>query len=356
MLDVVAGELDADLFEARLTEGRELLDGGDAEAASGVLRDALGLWRGPALAQVAFEDFAHPEIRRLDELHLAALEARVEADLALGRHATVIGELRARVAEHPARERLYGQLMLALYRCGRQSDALDAYQQLSTHLTGELGLSPGPALQALQRAVLEQAAWLDGEVAAAARSSSDPGTAAPEAFPLPPAVAPAERGTVRGSRRAKRAARRRLRARGRRRAAAGRAVRRARDRQDAACDRARARRARSRRGRALRALRRGAAAGLPAVRRGAAPLRAPLPRAPARKPRQAHQRRAAPGGPRAGRARSGAQPAARRRRRRCASPAVRSARRVSERNGAASSRPCWCSTTCSGRTTRPCCC
>src|SRR5207253_4956627 len=102
---------------------------GDAERASHTLRDALELWRGPALAEFAFEPFAQSEIGRLEDLHLSALEERIEADLALGRHADLIGELEALVTDNPHRERLRGQLMLALYRSGRQAEALEAYRQ-----------------------------------------------------------------------------------------------------------------------------------------------------------------------------------------------------------------------------------
>jgi DNA-binding SARP family transcriptional activator len=160
LLTVGAGELDADAFCDGTAQGRAMLDAGDPAGASEVLCEALGLWRGPALAEVAFEDFAQPEITRLEELRLGALETRVEADLALGRHAALIGELQALSVEHPERERICQQLMLALYRCGRHSDALDAYRRVSAYLVGELGLRPGPALRSLQGAVLEHASWL----------------------------------------------------------------------------------------------------------------------------------------------------------------------------------------------------
>ena len=106
VLAVAAGELDAQVFGDRVTEGRSLLDGGDAAAASRALRDALALWRGPPLAEVAFAEFAQPEIRRLEELRVTALESRFDAELALGRHGDAIGELQALAAEHPERERL----------------------------------------------------------------------------------------------------------------------------------------------------------------------------------------------------------------------------------------------------------
>ena len=115
------------------------------------------MWRGPPLAEVAFEDFAQPEIRRLEEMRLEALEVRVDAELELGRHAQLVGELEALVAEQPTRERVAAQLMLALYRCGRQADALEVYQRARAHLAEELGLEPGPALKALQTQILEQA-------------------------------------------------------------------------------------------------------------------------------------------------------------------------------------------------------
>jgi DNA-binding SARP family transcriptional activator len=124
MLTVEPGQLDADVFQAGVEDGRRALDEGEAARAAGVLRDALGLWRGPALAEVAYEAFAQGEIRRLEELRLAALEARIEADLQLGRHARVIGELEALVASHPAREQLVGQLMVALYRSVRSTGGL----------------------------------------------------------------------------------------------------------------------------------------------------------------------------------------------------------------------------------------
>jgi DNA-binding SARP family transcriptional activator len=182
LLTVGAGELDAEAFQDGAARGRALLDGGDPASASEVLCEALGLWRGPALAEVAFEDFARPEIRRLEELRLAALESRIEADLALGRHGALIGELQALSVEHPERERICQQLMLALYRCGRQSDALDAYQRLSAHLDGQLGLRPGPALRSLQGAVLEHASWLSVDVTVAAgRRDRRPGAPPPAA-------------------------------------------------------------------------------------------------------------------------------------------------------------------------------
>ena len=108
-------------------------------------------WRGPALAEFAFDDFAQPEIRRLDELRLAALEERIDADLELGRHGDVIGELEALVAEHPLRESFVRQLMLALYRAGRQAEALDAYQDARARFVDELGIEPGPSCASFRR-------------------------------------------------------------------------------------------------------------------------------------------------------------------------------------------------------------
>ena len=130
-------------FKARSEEGRRALEDGDPARAAEMLREALGLWRGPALAEVAFEEFAQAEIRRLDELRLAALETRVEADLRLGQHVQLIVELQQLVTEYPWHERLHGQLMLALYRAGRQADALEAYQHARTVLIEQLGLEPG---------------------------------------------------------------------------------------------------------------------------------------------------------------------------------------------------------------------
>jgi predicted ATPase/DNA-binding SARP family transcriptional activator len=188
LLEVAAGELDAEVFQSRLEEGRRALDAGEPARAGELLGAALQLWRGPALADVAYASFAQTEIRRLEELRLAALEARIEADLRLGRDQALIGELEALVAEHPARERLAGQLMLALYRGGRQAEALDVYQRTRTYLTAELGLEPGPALRALQRQILDQAPSLEratGDVAPAAHDHE--GVGGPVALPARPA-------------------------------------------------------------------------------------------------------------------------------------------------------------------------
>jgi DNA-binding SARP family transcriptional activator len=155
VLSVTAGELDADVFQTLAEDGRRALHAGDAVRARELLREALGLWRGPALADVAYQDFAQPAIRRLAEQRLMALEASVDAELELGGHAGVIAELEALVAEHPDRERLAGLLMLALYRCGRQAEALGVYARTRGHLSGELGLEPGLALQQLQREILD---------------------------------------------------------------------------------------------------------------------------------------------------------------------------------------------------------
>jgi YVTN family beta-propeller protein len=154
VLELEAGQLDVERFEGLLARGRELLGAGDASAAAETLRAALGLWRGPPLADLAYEQFAQGEIARLEALRLAALEERIESDLRLGRHAELVPELEALVREEPLNERLRAQLMLALYRSGRQADALEAYHDARRTLVEELGLEPGPTLQELERAIL----------------------------------------------------------------------------------------------------------------------------------------------------------------------------------------------------------
>jgi DNA-binding SARP family transcriptional activator len=154
LIQVEHDGLDLHRFERLVADGSRALEAGDAAGAATLLREAGGLWRGPALADVAYESFAQPAIMRLEELRLAATELRVEADVALGRHAELVGELEALVAEHPLRERLRGQLMLALYRSGRQAEALDVYRLGRQALVEELGIEPGPALQELERAIL----------------------------------------------------------------------------------------------------------------------------------------------------------------------------------------------------------
>jgi len=159
-LRVRPDELDAERFERLVEEGRAALAGGRPEHASALLRGALSLWRGSPLADLADEPFAAAEIARLDEERLAALEARVEADLAAGCHDALVGELQHLVAENPTRERLAGQLMLALYRCGRQAESLEAYAQARRVLVSEIGVEPGPELRGLQDAILRQDASL----------------------------------------------------------------------------------------------------------------------------------------------------------------------------------------------------
>jgi len=162
------------------------------EAASTLLRQALVLWRGPALADVVFEGSARGEITRLEELHLSALEDRIQADLDLGRHATLVGELTGLVAAHSVRERLHAQLMLALYRCGRQAEALKAYRDARRMLVEELGIDPSPELQSLEKAILQQEPAL--LLAPRAEPARPPQLAAPvieEKAAPPEVVAPA---------------------------------------------------------------------------------------------------------------------------------------------------------------------
>jgi YVTN family beta-propeller protein len=149
-------QVDVDRFEGLVDEGRGALENGEAERANEMLREALALWRGRPLADFAYEPFAQTEIARLEELRLTAIEDRVDAELALGRHAGVLGELTALVSQHPDRERLQRQLMLALYRSGRQADALAHYRRIRRRAAEELGLDPGPGLQRLERAILTQ--------------------------------------------------------------------------------------------------------------------------------------------------------------------------------------------------------
>ena len=176
---VVVGEdeLDLDRFERTLERGRAALEAGRADDAVDDLRDALGVWRGTALADLPEEMRRAAEAERLEELRLTALELRFDAELTCGRHDAVVAELEALTAEHPYRERFLQQRLLALYRCDRQAEALEVYRNAREALAEDLGLDPSPALQELERAILRQ----------------DPSLAAPEAptrstqpLPVPP--------------------------------------------------------------------------------------------------------------------------------------------------------------------------
>ena len=155
-LRVEPDELDAERFERLAGEGAMALGKKSYGEAAELLIEALALWRGPALADLRYDSFAQGEIARLEELRIAALEDRIEAELGLGRQEQLIGELEALVAEHPLRERVRALLMLALYRAGRQAEALEAYRQARETLLEELGLEPGPELRDLEQAILRQ--------------------------------------------------------------------------------------------------------------------------------------------------------------------------------------------------------
>jgi predicted ATPase/DNA-binding SARP family transcriptional activator len=153
-LTVPRGEIDAAVFERLVGDGRARLASGEHAAAAGLLRGALGLWRGAALADVADAPFAAGAIARLSELRLAATEDRIDADLALGRGAALVPEVEQLATEHPLRERLRGQLMRALYAAGRQADALGVYEETRRALAGALGVDPSPELSAVHLAIL----------------------------------------------------------------------------------------------------------------------------------------------------------------------------------------------------------
>ena len=161
MLEIERSALDALRFEDLLAQGRQLRANGEIDAAVRALREGLSLWRGPPLADLRYEQFARNESGRLEELRLVALEDCLDAELALGRAADLVGELETLVREHPLRERARALLMLALYRGGRQADALATYQEARTRLLDDLGLDPGGALQELERAILRHDPSLD---------------------------------------------------------------------------------------------------------------------------------------------------------------------------------------------------
>ncbi|HEV8278193.1 MAG TPA: BTAD domain-containing putative transcriptional regulator, partial [Streptosporangiaceae bacterium] len=184
LLRVDPEQLDAARFQDGFTTGRAALEAGRYAEASEQLRQALELWRGPVLADLADYAFTRPEAARLEELRLAAVEARIDADLALGRHDALTAELEQLAAEHPLRERLHGQLMLALYRCSRQAEALAAYRRVRDLLAGELGIDPGEPLQRLHASVLAHDPALDWNGGRETPADGHaPGAGAPTAAP-----------------------------------------------------------------------------------------------------------------------------------------------------------------------------
>jgi len=195
LLRVGDGELDLHTFDRRIADGRQALEQGDPGRAAVLLCEAESLWRGRPLADLEFEPFARFEVQRLEACRLAAVEDRIEAELALGRHGALCPELEQLVAEHPLRERLRGQLMLALYRSGRQAEALETYRAGRSLLAEELAVEPGPQLRQLQLAVLGQDTALDLPEPAAPHSPGPPPASpaeevpagpGPEATPRPP--------------------------------------------------------------------------------------------------------------------------------------------------------------------------
>jgi DNA-binding SARP family transcriptional activator len=185
-LRVYPGQLDLHRFEGLVADAKDA----PPREASGLLRRALAEWRGPPLADVRHEAFAQVEVTRLEELRLAALEDRLDADLALGRHGELVAELRALVDEHPLRERLRARLMLALYRSGRQIEALDVHREGRQQLVEELGVEPGPVLRELEAAILRH------DPALAVPSSAEPELEArhPGSYPVHPTRSAGRRG------------------------------------------------------------------------------------------------------------------------------------------------------------------
>jgi DNA-binding SARP family transcriptional activator len=161
LLRLVPGQLDLERFERLASDASRSFLQEDAQSAADLLREALALWRGAPLADLAYESFAQTPIERLEEIRLAALEQRIDADLLLGRHAELVGELEQLVGDHPLHERFRAQLMLTLYRAGRQAEALDVYRRTRAMLVGEFGIEPTPALHELERAILAHDASLD---------------------------------------------------------------------------------------------------------------------------------------------------------------------------------------------------
>ncbi len=182
VLRLERGQLDAERFATLVAEARAALAADAASDASALLEEALALLRGPPLAEFAFDRFAREEIARLEELALGALEDRIDADLGLGRQVELVPELEALVARHPLRERFRGQLMVALYRCGRQAEALKVYEVTRRGLVEELGIEPSRALQQLEQAILRQDPELD-PLPAPRAAPSTAGKAAPERGP-----------------------------------------------------------------------------------------------------------------------------------------------------------------------------
>jgi DNA-binding SARP family transcriptional activator len=174
VLRVERDTIDLQRFERLATEGARALDDGRPEEAAGALGDALVLWRGEALADVAHGDVLRPAAMRLDELRLVALERRIEADLACGRHREVVGELESLTSANPLRERPQELLMLALYRCGRQAEALDSYRAMRSRLVEQLGLEPGAAVRALEQAILRHDDVLELPAAPLAQPADTP--------------------------------------------------------------------------------------------------------------------------------------------------------------------------------------
>jgi DNA-binding SARP family transcriptional activator/streptogramin lyase len=190
-LSVEPAELDVTRAQQQLTRARESASTGELETASELFRQALTLWRGRTLAGLELESVGRHEIEQLDELWLTGLMDRIDCDLALGRHEQLIGELNRLVGEHPLRERLRAQQMLALYRADRQAEALDAYQQARQALVDDLGIEPSEALQRLQKGILAHDPALEIPTGVGVRNGSttpsEPAVTAPEPPPPPPA-------------------------------------------------------------------------------------------------------------------------------------------------------------------------
>ena len=161
LLDVPAQVTDAHRFEELVSEGRLQLARHRPREAARLLAEAEGIWRGSAYSEVRDEPFARAEARRLEELRLAAMETRIDCELTVGRHQALIGELATLTSAHPMRERLWSQRMLALYRSGRQAEALRVFQDLRSILVAELGIDPGHDVTWMEHAILTQEPALD---------------------------------------------------------------------------------------------------------------------------------------------------------------------------------------------------